>query len=74
MLSYLCKRCEPASEGTAAQRHYALAGYRTLTDQDLTDIFAYLKTLKPVAHRVDNTETPTLCRICGSAHGLGEKN
>jgi mono/diheme cytochrome c family protein len=48
--------------------------YGTLPEQDLTDIFAYLKTLKPVAHRVDNSETPTLCRVCGSVHGLGDKN
>ena len=50
------------------------SAYGTLQDQDLTDIFAYLKTLKPVAHRVDNTETPTLCRLCGSVHGSGDKN
>jgi hypothetical protein len=47
---------------------------RRLTEEDLKDIFAYLKTLKPVQHRVDNTETPTLCRLCGATHGLGDKN
>ena len=49
-------------------------GMRHLTDQDLKDIFAYLKTLKPVPHRVDNAETPTVCRICGATHGYGDKN
>ena len=49
-------------------------GLRNLTDQDLKDIFAYLQTLKPVQHRVDNTETPALCRLCGATHGLGDKN
>jgi len=47
---------------------------RKLTDQDLKDMFAYLKTLKPVQHRVDNGETPTVCRLCGATHGLGDKN
>ena len=47
---------------------------RQLTDEDLKDIFAYLKTLKPVQHRVDNTETPTLCPLCGAKHGMGDRN
>ena len=52
-----------------------LTGYfRGMTEEDLRAIFAYLKTLKPVAHRVDNTEKPTFCRRCGGTHGLGEKN
>ena len=48
--------------------------YRNLTDEDLKAIFAYLRTLKPVKHRVDNTEPPTLCKICGAMHGLGNRN
>jgi mono/diheme cytochrome c family protein len=48
--------------------------YKGLTDGDISDIFAFLKTLKPVSHRVDNTETPTMCKKCGFKHGLGEKN
>lgn len=48
--------------------------YRNLTDEDLKAMFAYLRTLKPVKHRVDNTEKPALCRICGNVHGLGDKN
>jgi mono/diheme cytochrome c family protein len=48
--------------------------YRNMTDEDLKAVFAYLKTLKPVKHLVDNTETPTLCEICRSTHGGGDKN
>ena len=45
-----------------------------MTDDDLKAIYAYLKTLPPVQHRVDNTETPTMCKRCGFAHGLGDQN
>jgi mono/diheme cytochrome c family protein len=48
--------------------------YRNMTDQDLRDIFAYLKTVPPVDHFVDNAATPTACARCGLAHGGGEKN
>ena len=48
--------------------------FRHMTDEDLRSIFAYLQTLKPVRHRVDNTETPTMCKLCGFRHGLGEQN
>ncbi len=48
--------------------------YRGLTDGDLKDIFAYLSTLKPVRHRVDNTEAATLCRLCGLHHSSGNQN
>ena len=48
--------------------------FRNLTDDDLKAIFAYLRTLNPVKHRVDNTEPPTYCRVCRHAHGLGELN
>jgi hypothetical protein len=48
--------------------------YRNLTDEDLKAIFAYLRTLKPVKHRVDNTEPPTLCKLCGLSHGAGNRN
>ena len=47
---------------------------RNLSDQDLAGIFAYLKTLKPVHHRVDNSETPTLCPLDGAMHGAGDQN
>jgi mono/diheme cytochrome c family protein len=48
--------------------------YRNLTDEDLKAIFAYIHTLKPVHHRVDNAEAASLCKVCGSQHGLGSSN
>jgi hypothetical protein len=45
-----------------------------MTDQDLSSIFAYLKTLKPVHHRVDNSLHPTLCPVDGAMHGAGDQN
>jgi mono/diheme cytochrome c family protein len=45
-----------------------------MTDRDLRDIFAYLKTLKPVDHYVDNSLPPTTCPRCGLIHGGGEQN
>jgi mono/diheme cytochrome c family protein len=45
-----------------------------MTDQDLSAIFAYLKTLKPVRHFVDNSLPPTLCPLDGTMHGGGDKN
>jgi len=48
--------------------------FRGMTDEDLAAVFAYLRTLKPVAHRVDNTQPPTYCPICKSSHGAGNEN
>ena len=48
--------------------------YRNMGDNDLKSIFAYIKTLKPVHHYVDNHEPPTMCRLCGLKHGFGDKN
>ncbi len=45
-----------------------------MTDEDLKGVFAYLQTLKPIQHGVDNTEPPTLCKKCGGMHGLGDRN
>ncbi len=45
--------------------------YRHLSDDDLKAIFAYLRTLPSVQHRVDNTETPTLCPKDENRHGFG---
>jgi mono/diheme cytochrome c family protein len=50
------------------------AYYRGMTDQDISDIFAYLKSVPAVKHRVDNTEAATMCPKCGAKHGLGDKN
>jgi mono/diheme cytochrome c family protein len=48
--------------------------YRNMTDEDLRSVYAYLRTLRPVRHRVDNTEPPTACKVCGNRHGLGDRN
>lgn len=48
--------------------------FRNMTDDDLKALFAYLRTLAPVQHRLDNTESPTLCPRCGGRHGLGDRN
>jgi mono/diheme cytochrome c family protein len=48
--------------------------FKNITDDDLTDIFAYLKSVKPVKHRVSNTDPPAKCEVCGQTHGLGELN
>ena len=48
--------------------------YANLTDSDLKAMFAYLRTLKPVKHRVDNSEPPTECKVCRQKHGGGAEN
>jgi len=48
--------------------------YRGMTDEDIAAMFAYLKTLKPVRHNVDNTEPPTFCKVCRHTHGGGNQN
>ncbi len=48
--------------------------FKTMTDADLRDIFAYLRSVRPVKHRVNNTDPPMWCPLCGRRHGLGELN
>lgn len=48
--------------------------FRGMTDDDLAAMFAYLQTLKPIRHRVDNTEPPSYCPLCKSTHGAGNQN
>jgi mono/diheme cytochrome c family protein len=48
--------------------------YGKMTDEDLKSVFAFLQTLKPVNHRVDNLEPPSYCRLCRQRHGFGDKN
>jgi mono/diheme cytochrome c family protein len=48
--------------------------YRGLTDEDLNAMFAYLKTVPSIAHRVDNSKPLTDCRVCGFQHGAGSEN
>lgn len=45
-----------------------------MTDDDLKSVFAYLRTLKSVKHRVDNTVPSTYCKKCRQRHGLGDSN
>ena len=48
--------------------------YRHMTDDDLKSVFAYLKTVPQVQHRVDNSKPPTQCKLCGLTHGGGDQN
>jgi mono/diheme cytochrome c family protein len=48
--------------------------FRNMTDDDLKAIFAYLRTVKPVHHRVDNSETASKCKLCNHSHGSGTEN
>ncbi|HVS83490.1 MAG TPA: c-type cytochrome [Pyrinomonadaceae bacterium] len=48
--------------------------YGKMTDDDLKSVFAFLLTLKPVKHQLDNTEPPTYCRQCKQKHGFGATN
>jgi mono/diheme cytochrome c family protein len=50
------------------------ASYGRQTDEDLRAIFAFLQTVRPVPHRVDNTLPPSRCPICGGTHGGGDTN
>ena len=45
-----------------------------MDDDDLRAIFAYLRTIKPVQHRVDNSEPVAYCRICKLKHHGGALN
>lgn len=48
--------------------------YKNLTDDDLKAIYAYLQTLKPVKHHVDNSEPATYCKLCRAKHGGADRN
>ena len=48
--------------------------YRNLTDGDLKAMFAYLRTVKPVRHHVDNSAPATECKLCRQKHGAGAEN
>jgi mono/diheme cytochrome c family protein len=50
------------------------AYFRNLSDDDLKAMYAYLRTVKPVQHRVDNTEPPGYCKLCRHRHGFGDRN
>jgi len=48
--------------------------FKDITEDDLKAMFAYLKTLPPVKHRVDNSLPPTYCKLCKAKHGAGDQN
>jgi hypothetical protein len=48
--------------------------FRNLSDEDLKAVFGYLRSLRPVKHRVDNTEDARYCKVCRGKHGFGERN
>jgi len=48
--------------------------YQNLTDDDLKAMFVYLRTLKPVKHRVDHSQPATTCKLCKQKHGAGTEN
>lgn len=48
--------------------------FKNLTDDDLRAMFAYLKTLAPVKHRIDNSLPATYCKLCKQKHGAGDQN
>jgi mono/diheme cytochrome c family protein len=48
--------------------------FRNMTDEDLKDLFAFIRSQPPVKHRVSNTDPPTACPVCNQTHGLGELN
>lgn len=48
--------------------------YQHLTDEDLAAIYAFLQTMQPVAHFINNFAEPMLCNVCEQEHGLGELN
>ncbi len=48
--------------------------FKNLNDDDLKAIFAYLRSVPPAKHRVDNTLPPTYCKICKQWHGGGDQN
>ena len=45
-----------------------------MTEEDNAGVLAYLKTLSPVQHHVDNTQPPTYCKVCRQTHGGGNQN
>ena len=48
--------------------------YQNLNDTDLKAVYSYLRSVPAVQHRVDNSLTPTDCKVCKQRHGGGDKN
>ena len=48
--------------------------FKNLTNDDLRAMFAYLRDLPAVKHRVDNSLSATYCKLCKQKHGAGDQN
>ncbi|MDX1579914.1 MAG: c-type cytochrome, partial [Gemmatimonadota bacterium] len=48
--------------------------FRQLSDEDLRAMHAFLQTVLPFPHQVNNRVEPTACEVCGQSHGLGDEN
>ncbi|MCZ6663332.1 MAG: c-type cytochrome [Actinobacteria bacterium] len=48
--------------------------YQHMTDEDLGAIHAFMQTMNPIAHYINNFVEPTWCTVCGQEHGLGDRN
>jgi mono/diheme cytochrome c family protein len=48
--------------------------FKNMTDEDIKAIYAFLKTIKPVKHFVNNISPPAYCKLCKQVHGFGEYN
>ena len=48
--------------------------FKNMTDDDLKAIYAFLKTIKPIKHFVNNISQPQYCKLCRQVHGFGEYN
>lgn len=48
--------------------------FRNMTDDDMRDLFAFIRAQAPVKHRISNTDPPAPCAVCNQSHGLGELN
>ena len=48
--------------------------FKNFSDEELKAIFAFLRSVPPVNHRVDNSLPPTYCRLCKQKHGAGDQN
>jgi len=48
--------------------------FKNFSDRDLKAMFAYLRTVPPVKHRVDNSLPATACKLCRQKHGAGDQN
>ena len=42
--------------------------FRNLSDEDLRAIHAFLQSMQPVAHYINNYAAPTYCPVCGQVH------